>query len=378
MSGVFLALAALSKEVALVFALVFFIFLAVKKFKRQLIYVFIPFIILLMILWLPSVLSGQNRYLSLFSTKVDESNLAHLHIFPDPYTYYFEKNEFLEQFKHQNLGLVEDLEAVKNLTNFGFEGIGFGGRLKVGGYILLQHLSRFFSLEEFGGPFIALLLVLGLVYLKKRDNFLYKLSFYWLIVSLLVFSFILLVGRSHLIDFIWLLILLVALGLLYLTDIVKKYFNLSSKAGGLLDAAIIVLVIYHLILVDHVALGERYNDDFVPRSLTYARQIKSLDIKDTEVIAIPNDFSGQSDTLNYLTDKSFVIFQSSTLTELLKENKIKQAFDFFGVKYILGYEEDLSRQLAEQAGVIDIADRSLKVNIEEVSSNKSFLMNIIR
>jgi len=64
-SGIFLALSAFSKEITFVFALALFIFLLVKKFKKQLIYVFIPFIIILIIFWLPSIFSGKNDYISL-------------------------------------------------------------------------------------------------------------------------------------------------------------------------------------------------------------------------------------------------------------------------------------------------------------------------
>ena len=100
-SGVFLTLSALSAEVTLVFALAFFIFLVVKKFKLQLLCIFIPFVILLMLFWLPSIISGENKYLTLIlgqrAPAPEKSIFAeYTHVFPDPYTYYFEKEEFLE------------------------------------------------------------------------------------------------------------------------------------------------------------------------------------------------------------------------------------------------------------------------------------------
>ncbi|MDP2947311.1 MAG: hypothetical protein Q8N88_04285, partial [Nanoarchaeota archaeon] len=64
-SGIFLALSVFSKEVTLIFALAFFIFMVIKKLKKQLMYVFIPFAVLLIIFWLQSLLSGENRYISL-------------------------------------------------------------------------------------------------------------------------------------------------------------------------------------------------------------------------------------------------------------------------------------------------------------------------
>lgn len=379
-SGIFLAFSAMSKEVTLVFAAAFFIFLLIKKFKQQLIYVFIPLVILLMIFWLPSIFSGKNIYTSLFSNRAAEESVfsVYLHVFPDPYTYYFEKEEFLKEFKNQDLGITENLETQKALTNMGLDKIGLGDRLKVGSFILLKNIFRFFSLEDFGGPFIALLLILGLIYLGHKYRYLCGLFLCWLIISLFVLSFILLLGRSHLMDFIWPLILLITLGLFYLFQVIRDYFKLKGKIAMFLGILTIGLVLYHLVLVDHVVLGERYDKDFIPRSINYAQAIKNLEIKDEDIIAIPEDFPYQETTLNYLTDKSFVIFKSSTIEKLLKEEKIKQAFVAFGVKYILGYSDELSNSILIQTKVINISSASLTIDMGKISEDKSFFMNLVR
>ena len=379
-SGICLALSSLSKEVTFVFALAFFLFLLVKKLKRQLLLVFIPFIIILMIFWLPSVFKGENRYLSLFTSRAPEKSIFsdYLHVFPDPYTYYFEKELFLEQFKNQNLGWSENLQTKKDLINLGFEKLNLFERIKVGFFIFVQHFFRFFSLEEFGGPLMAILSIFGLIYLKSKNKFLYQFSINWLIVSFLIFSFVILVSRSHLMDFIWLIILLIVLGLFYIFDTFKKQLNPSGKKSIICGLIIIGLVIYHLILVNHVVLGRLYDKDTVPRSLVYVEKIKDMEIKNNEVIAIPGDFPEQTETLNYLTDKSFVVFRESTLEKLTKENKLKEAFEFFGVKYILGYSEELSNKIAKQKLSISIASNSLKLDTGSVSENKNFFMNLFR
>lgn len=379
-SGIFLALSALSAEVTLVFALALFMFLIVKKLKQQLIYIFVPFIILLIIFWLPSVLSGENKYISLFTGQRTEKlvSIAPLHVFPDPYTYYFEKEEFLENIRNQDLGWIEDLQIKKDLTNFGFEKINLFERIKVGFYILSHHISRFFSLEDFGGPFILLLWVLGMVYLKRKNIFLNKLFIYWICISLFVFSFVILVSRNHLMDFIWPIILGIVLGLFYILDIIKNHFQIKNKKALILDVIIIGLILYNLVLINHVVLGKKYDKDFVPRSMTYAQEIQELEISSAEVIAIPGDFPGQVATLNYLTNKSFVIFKDSTLNKLLKEGKIKQALEAFNVKYILGYPDELSNKIVAETGAVNITSNSLEIDMGEVSKNKSFFMNLIR
>jgi len=379
-SGIFLSLSILSREATLVFALAFFIFLLIKRFKQQLIYIFVPFLFLLIFFWLPPFLSGENGYLSLLTNRpTQKSNvIAELHVFPDSYTYYFEKEEFLETFRNQGGGWTENIETRKTLTNSGFEKFNLFNRIKVNFYILSQHISRFFSLEDFGGPFFLLLLILGLIYLRNKHKFLYQLSLYWLIISFFVFVFVILVSRNHLMDFIWILILLMSLGLSYLIQIIKNHFKLNKAWTVFLSVTIIGLVVYHLILVNHVVLSKEYNKDFMPRSTIYAKEIDKLKISEKDIIIIPGDFPGQDATLNYLTNKSFVIFRSSTLEKLLEEEKINDAFKYYGIKYILGFSEELSVEITERTGVVNIASYSLKINIENTSNNKSFFMNLIR
>jgi hypothetical protein len=378
-SGIFLVLSGLSKEVTLVFALALFIYLFFKKKRKELFSIFIPFTVLLVVFWLPAIINGTNRYVSLLKPDSEEAIFTgYFHVFPDPYTYYFEKDQFLEQFKNQDLGLSENLEIKKNLVNFGLAKITIVDRLKVGTYILIQHFLRFFSLQEFGGPFIFLFLILGFLYLKKRSEEIYGLFKCWLIISFLVFSYVLLAGRSHLMDFSWSLVLVITMGLIYLIDILKEKFDLINRKSLIFELLIIGLVIYHLILVNHIVLGARYEKDSIPRSMAYADLVNKLDVKNTDVIAIPADFPNQIATLNYFINKSFVIFKPETIKRLYAENKLKKALEAFNVKYILGYSDDVSKKVTEQAKIMNIASDSLKFDIKKVSENKSFFMNLVR
>lgn len=380
LAGIFLFLASVSKETALVLALAFFIFFIFKKEKKQLISIFVPFCLLLAVFWAPSFLSGKNVYLSLFtSQEAPKSNsLVHLHVFPDAYTYYFEREPFLEQYKNQDLGLFENLISAQYLANYGFAKINFIDRGRIGAYLLTQHLSRFFSLEDFGGPLVALSLILGLFYLFRKDKFIFQLILFWFFISFFVFSFIIMVGRDHLMDFVWAIMILIAGGLIYLSEIISDKFALEGKFKKLFGLAMLAFFLYHLVLVNHVVLGREYDSDFVPRSVRYGEEIEKNKVKDIDVIAIPGDFPSQSDMLCYLTGQSFIVFRSPTIEKLVKDNKLKEAFEFFGVKYVLGYSDKLSEQIKIQTGAVNIASNSLKIDFGQFSENKSFFMNIIR
>ena len=109
----------------------------------------------------------------------------------------------------------------------------------------------------------------------------------------------------------------------------------------------------------------------------YSQEIKKLDISDNEVIAVNLDPAGLYN-LNYLVDKSVVLFKPETVKDLLKENKLGWAFEQFKVKYILGYPDELSEEIVNQTDVINIASNSLKPAIPEMSRNKGWLMNLVK
>ena len=283
----------------------------------------------------------------------------------------------MKEFQNQDLGVSENIETKKVLANYGFGKITIFERGKVGVYALSQHLFRFISLQEFGGPFIFLLLILGSIYLKKKNKFLYNLSAYWIIISIFVFSFIILVSRNHLMDFIWPITLIVSLGVFYLFQIIKEYFKPNKTM--LINVFVVIFILYHLFLVGRMVLGTAYDSQSVPRVLAYAQEINKINIKNSDtVIAIPGDIPGQDFSLAYLTGKSFVIFRSETLNKLLKENKAGTAFKEFKVEYILGYSDLLSGEITKKTKAINIASDSLNIEIEKTSETKSFLMNLFR
>ena len=224
-----------------------------------------------------------------------------------------------------------------------------------------------------------LLLILGFIYLKKKNKFLYNFSLYWMLISLFVFAFVILVSRNHMMDFIWPLVAIISVGIVYLIDIMKDYFKLDAKKGLILTILIVGIVSYHLFLVNRIVFGELYDSDAVPRIMAYAQEINKIETENTAgVIAIPGDVPGQDFSLAYLTNKSFIVFRSETLEKLLAENKTDMAFEKFNVKYILGYPDLLSGKITENTKAINIASDSLDIEIEKSSEIKSFLLNLFR
>ncbi len=383
-SGIFLVLACLFKEALFLIAPFLLLFLWFKKQKKSLFYVFIPFLIILAIFWLPNI--SHNSYLQMFTTQVSEkdkgANFAiYIHVYPDPYTYRFEQEEYLnktrELINNNQLVLMKEIDIIREFKNLGVWDISLFDRIRAGLMLGSRHIFRFVSLEDIGGPFIFLLILLGFYSLRQKNRYLYQFFSYWVFSAMFLMSFIILASRSHLMDFNWAIALLISLGIIFLFELISDYFDLKKKNRVFLYVALLFIVVYHLILVNHVVWSNIYDNSNNLMIQAYSREIKKLDIADSDVIALDLTSSAMYN-LNYTTDKSVILFRSETIKDLLEENKLDWAFRQFGVKYILGYSDELSQKIINQTDIVNIASNSLEPVAIETSRNKGWLMNLVK
>lgn len=392
LSGFFLALTGLAREAMFLAAPVFFIYLLFKKEKKRFLCLFIPFFIIILFFWLPDLFFGGNSYLVIIKyifplegqVLSNEANFLSWdflsHFYPDPYTYHFAKEEYLRDYSLSSLADLSFLERIalnKGALEVGLEAPGFIERAKWGFSLLPRHLFRFSAIEDIGGPLIFSLFVLGFLALRKKRKDLFNLFVFWLILVISVLSFVILAARSHLIDFGLVIALFIALGLLFFVDILVQYFQMRNKVKAITGLFLIFLVLYNLILSSHVLWGRIYDEPHHLKILAYAKEIDSRDIADKEVIAVNLD-QFKINKLNYLIDKSMVVFTPETAEKLIGENKLPEAFDKFEIRYVLGYSPELTEKILENTEAINISDDSLLVFPPITSKNKSWLMNLIR
>lgn len=383
-AGLFLGLAGLSKEALLLFVPFLFVFLWLVKRRRHLIYIFIPFTILFAIFWLPSL--GHNVYVPILTARVSEEVKSadyslYGHVYPDPYTYHFEQEEFINQLKDKiksgEFVIAEQLGQVKILRNLGIRKISLIERISAGSMLGARHIFRFFSLEDIGGPLIFLLILLGGYKLKQRDKHLYQLFVYWIASAVFLFAFVVLVVRNHLMDFNWAIALLISLGLLTLSEMFIKHFDFKGKKASAVYLIILSAVLYNFVLINHVTWSRVYDNSNNLLIGAYAEEVKRIDIADNEVIAV-NLNSGSALNLNYLTNKSIVVFVPASIEKLLEKNELSSIFDKFGVKYILGYSGKLTEDIVDKTEVTNVATNSLEPVVPKMSRNKGWLMNLIK
>jgi len=184
--------------------------------------------------------------------------------------------------------------------------------------------------------------------------------------------------RSHLVDFGWVIASLVALGLVSLETLFKNYYQIT-KHFKLLYCFVIILVFYNLILTDHVYWGNSYdNTKYLEIKYSADKIISySTTIKDEEVIAVGEREFHPS--LNYLTGKSIVIFDPGTIYKLIDKKELTKAFNIFGIKYIIGYDQELSELIMKNSDVINISNWPDKRDLQvPLNYNKSWLLNLIK
>ena len=385
-SAIFLVLASFSREVFFLLISIIPAFFWFSGKKRHIIYFLAPIVLAISVFYLPSFFGkgGGNSYSSSFFAEMTEKqkfmdSTFYEHLYPDPYTYHFEKKEFLYGHKEKidKMSFVEKLLQKKTMANLGIGNIGLIDRFLLGVVLLFTHLSRFFSLEIFGGTFVLMFSLMGLYSMKKKDKEFYKFSIYWLGGTMFLLSFVVLVSRSHLRDFNWLFPLLASLGIIFLWDVIKDKLNISGKSGAVLLSAIPIIFIYHLVLVDHVVFGKVYDGNPSLTVEAYADKIKEKNIGDEDVIAIGLN-SKEEIVLSYLADKSMVIFTPNTVKKLMEEKKLREIFDNFGVKYFLGYDDKLSLEISTSTKAENIASKTIKVKQPAISPLKSLFMGLVR
>ncbi|MFA6593819.1 MAG: hypothetical protein WCT16_01035 [Candidatus Buchananbacteria bacterium] len=349
--------------------------------------VFVPFFVMLAVFWLPAIvgLRGTNDYFRVFvANKTQTGNWSEFnfygHLFPDPYTFYFDQKTVLDKFNSDiaSRGILERIDLIKVGANIGIRPINLMERMIVGSNNLLAHLSRFVALEYIGGSLFFILMLLGIKELSRRDKNLTVLFASWLVFSILISSYVVLASRDHLMDWGWAIALFISFGLTGLVKIISDRY-VANKFSRLAGWLAIFLLIYGLIQANHVYWGRGYDDNVNLKIVYLAEQVRSRTeaIKPEETVVVGN--RALHPLLNYLTGVSAVYFSPETVGRLLQEQKLQSAFEAYNVKYVIGYDSELAQQISSSSQAINIADWPRAGVVEaKASPGKMWFLNLIK
>lgn len=387
LSGIFLALSFLSRDAMALLAPVLLVWAWFFK-RKAILPLFAPMILAIIcftVIFQFNFGKTSNYHFDYFRAAPEKTQGRDFsfygHLYPDPYTYHYEKETYLSQKKIEaGQSGIDAQSLAKRISNVESNRISLWQHLRLAPLLMVKHISSLVSLESVGGPLIFLLFCFGMLCMFRqtglpagqtgRREFVYFISG-WIGFIFIFCSFFALAQRNHVMDFAFVFALGAAFGIYNLIEIL----NFRHKRAALI--LISVMAAYHLILSSHALFGRLYGDSSYLKLKAYQEEIGKFDLNGNDIIAAPFN-NNEIYAINYMADKSFVKFSRPTVEKLISENKLKFAFKEFGVTKIAGFSPELSAEITKQTGARNLADDSVAVSEITASPVKSLLMNLVK
>jgi hypothetical protein len=387
LAGLFLALSFLSRDSMAMLAPALLIWLWVYR-RRMILPLFSTLIVaLIAFTFIFELAYGQtsNYHFSYFrgggETAKARDFTFYGHLYPDPYTYHYEREAYLNEIKEKmiNANGIEKQNLEKRMTNVESGGISLWRHLSVAPLLFIKHFFYFISLENVGGPLIFLLALIGWLKLKIKNRPFAIFPLVWVGTAIIFMSLAALVQRNHVMDFAFVYSLLITAGILCLAEIIKEKFFAQKNHLEIRKISIFILaiVIGQLVLSGHVTLSSTYESDSALKLRAYKDKITEANTSKIDVIAAPLD-NGSIYALNYLTDINVIKFDEATVNKLILENKLQSIFNEFGVTKILGFSASGTKDISRLAAVSNISDNNVTVRPSLLSVYKILLLNLIK
>ncbi len=315
LSGVFFGLAAVSRNAFLLSAAAICLYeLYALRPRIKFLYLVIPVMVIF-----GAMGAVSNSYLS----SSDESFTDYGHLFPDPYTYHFERESFVESVKNN----PSDYDITQFLLKYNYK-VPFWNQVKMYFGSASIYIKQLFSLINFGGPIFLFFAILGGLFLFKERRKLFYLIVFWLVfwyASLIVLKTN---NWDHFLEIRFAIILLIVLGIWKLIAVFSGIYN-GKTAKILFGGGLVLFLFLQLFFSNKWLFHQDYESSFFPEGVVVINCINRQKINENEVIAVSFHQTVPL-ILNYYTDRSFIYFASETIEKLKKENRLEEVFRKFG------------------------------------------------
>ncbi len=287
--GIFFTLAFTARN-AYLLTIIAFLFYELIKFRnlKRLIILLVPLIFGWALYTLPDYFNG---IVNLFLTPSPKFLGQFGHLFPDAYTFYFEKTNFLKNLIPSG---PNDLSFLMSQN----QPLGFLN-------IFLMYFSSFIfyptellKMVISGGPLIIFLLIYGIKELIFKKRELANFFLYWFIILYILNIYFRTNNWDHFLEIVFPISLLIALGGYKIIEIISN----NKKIWKIL---LYLSLIGHMFYANWWMFHEEYDTSNMVIIKKMATCINNQSIEGQEVIAV--DLHPEfPDYLNYFTDKSYI------------------------------------------------------------------------
>ncbi len=334
-SGLFFGLAITARNAFLISIAAFLIFelLQNRSFKRIIVFS-LPIILIFIFLVFP-----HNLYL-----KSSESFAIYGHAFPDPYTYIFSKNDYMNEVAKEASG-----EMLGWVDLYGFRPT-FTQKLKI--YLTSAPpfiFKNFFLPNTFAGPLILALLILGLAWAKYKFKNFYLLFITWFTVWFISLTVVGATNWDHFLEILFPVVLSISFGIFWLVEVIKQVFT-ERRIKIFIFSVLAIGFVGQLVVADKWMFHEEYSASKMQDALVLVDQINKAGINNKDVIAF-GGHNSTMDLINYYSNVSIVKFDPTTIQNLLAKGELQQAFDYFGITAIAGYEPSLVKEVIKNISI---------------------------
>lgn len=341
-ASIFFALAALARNAFAISFVPFFLydFFAHRSYKRSLIFL-LPFIILFGSTLSPySWLGVPNSYY----TNIENQSFDLIgHFFQDPYSYFYDKDNYIKEMSERGLNRVGVLFA----TQWGYN-VSFSERVSAYWDSFCFYINQIIDFTSTGGPVVLGLMLLGLSRLYQSSKKILGLFALWLVMWLGYLVYDKTGNWDHLMEILFIFSTLIGLGLYRLVELMVTGALKKTVIGP------IILILF----VGHMAYANKWKMHDIYRS---SREDVVLDIKSK--VSDQNDAGGvyavgihpaSVYSLNYHIDHDMVYFDHKTIEKLIAQKKLKEAFAAYNISTVVGYSDDLTNKIKSQVTVQSI------------------------
>lgn len=267
----------------------------------------------------------------------DIANETYLHLYPDPYTYYFAREEFdaafLEQSKEKPL--LSRMSDEKLILSYDLEH-SFPRRIRLGTWLLLKDVMFFVQRQTVGGVFLWMFILPGIAVLHRRNAPLLWWMLGFIVSMYAGIRFVLLYERQHIMNIAWALSLLASLGIsqmaMWLHDGMKKF------SYGAMVLILLILTSLQLVQSNRYEFARRYRESDMRETLAVVHAVSGL--PDKAAVAVVTD-SSQAYRIALLSNRTIIQIRELTIEDLIAHGTLRSLPNIYGVTDIIGYADSI-------------------------------------